>query len=206
MTRDEIWTEIYDRGYKMKWINAIFIMIFLYSCNIENKKISHSKLMEKQGVSDDSNKTKTQFESKKDEFNVILGASQFKLENSDPKVIYLYTLINSKSLNKEVKSGKLDQDEYFTTYLGQIKLNELETHIFKQFYTVQAAIEKHGHSVIILVNKNGANYYDMETPENLPLDYKNGSFRYKYKNDTLKMRIEHASENDLVLRNMHNNK
>jgi hypothetical protein len=169
--------------------------------------MSHSDLVEKQGVSENTIKTKTQIETKKNELNVILGSLQDKLQNSDPKVIYLNTLINSKRINKEFKSGKSDEAEYFTTYLGQLNLNKLETHVFKQFYTIQAAIEKHGHSVIILVNKSGAYYYEMDLPEDLPIDMeKNGSFRFKHKNDTLNMKIEHVLENDLILKNTHNSK
>lgn len=165
----------------------------------------HSDLVEVENdsVIDVVQENKSQVESETDELKVILGSLQFKLEVTDPKVKYLNTLINHKFLNKEVKSGRPDDAEYFTTYLGQIELNGIENHLFKQFYTIQAAIEKHGHTVIVFVNKNGASYYDMEMPENLPLNMKNGSFRFKHKNDTLIMKIEHVSDSDLVFRNTH---
>ena len=189
---------------KMKWINTIFIILFLYSCNNENKKMSHSDLVDNDTISDTVHKDDIEDESLDNEPNVILGSLQFKLEKNDPKVVYLNTLINSKNINKEVKSGKSEEAEYITTYLGQIALNEKDLHVFKEFYTIQAAIEKHGHSVIIFMDKQGASYYDMELPEDLPIDMKNGSFRFKHKNDTLLMKIEHLSENDLILRNTHN--
>ncbi|MEN9972002.1 MAG: hypothetical protein RIS20_349 [Bacteroidota bacterium] len=129
--------------------------------------------------------------------NVILGSLQFKLKKNDPKVVYLKTLTQLKNINKEFKSEKSDEAEYFNTYLGQIKLIEKEWHVFKQFYTIQAAIVKHGQSVIIFMDRQGAAYYDMELPEDLPIDMKNGSFRFKYKNDTLLMKIEYP--NKLVL-------
>lgn len=189
---------------KMKWIYTIFIMLLLFSCNNENEKLSHSDLVDNQSISDTINKDNIEKVAEDNEPKVILGSLKFKLEKKDPKVVYLNTLINPKYINKDVKSGKSEEAEYFTTYLGQITLNEKDRHVFKQFYTIQAAIEKHGHSVIIFMDKQGASYYDMELPEDLPIDMKNGSFRFKHKNDTLLMKIEHLSENDLILRNIHN--
>ncbi|GAA0876299.1 hypothetical protein GCM10009118_27090 [Wandonia haliotis] len=189
---------------KMKWINTIFIMLLFYSCNNENEKMSHSDLVDDDCISDIVNKDDVEEVTEENELKVILGSLQFKLEKKDPKVVYLNTLINPTKINKEVKSGKSDEAEYFATYLGQITLNEKDLHVFKQFYTIQAAIEKHGCSVIIFMDKQGASYYDMELPEYLPIDMKNGSFRFKHKNDTLLMKIEHLSENDLILRNTHN--
>ena len=161
-------------------------------------------MVDNESISDTVNKDDIEEVSVNNEPEVFLGSLQYKLDNKDPKVVYLNTLINPKNINKEVKSGKSEEAEYFTTYLGQITLHEKENHVFKQFYTIQAAIEKHGHSVIVFANKDGASYYDMEMPENLPLDLKNGSFRYMHKKDTLIMKIEHVSENDLILRNTHN--
>jgi hypothetical protein len=186
----------------MKWINSIFFMLLVYSCNTENEKSSHLDLLENDLNSDDYKDNKNQEVAEKNEPVVILGSLQFKLENTDTRVKYLNTLINPKNLNKEIQLGNPEDSEYFTTYLGQIILNDIEFQVFKQFYTIQAAIEKHGHSVIIFVNKNSAFYYDMEMPENLPVDLKNGSFRYEYLKDTLVMKIEDFSENDLILRNV----
>jgi hypothetical protein len=185
----------------MKWIHSIFFLFLLCSCNTENEKLSHLDLVENDVNSNHNSDNKNQEKSEKNEPEVIRGSLQFKLENTDSRVKYLKTLINPKNLDKETKFGKPEDSEYFTTYLGQIILNDLEYHLFKQFYIIQAAIEKHGHSVIIFVNKNSAFYYDMEMPENLPVDLKNGSFRYKYLKDTLVMKIEDFSENDLILRN-----
>jgi len=112
--------------------------------------------------------------------------------------------LTQKNINKEHKSGKSDDVEYFTTYLGELNLKGSKTNVFKQYYSVQAAIEKHGHSVIIFTNNFGATYYDMEMIENLPLDMINGSFRYIRKTDTLIMKIDRVSKNDLILRNTHN--
>lgn len=185
---------------KMKWIYTFSMMHLLFSCKNENEKMSHSDLVDNHRISDTINKNNIEKVIVDNEPNVILGSLQFKLEKNDPKVVYLNTLAQPKNINKEFKSGKPDEAEYFTNYLGKIKLIEKEWHVFKQFYTIQAAIVKHGHSVIIFMDKQGAAYYEMELLEDLPIDMKNGSFRFKYKNDTLLMKMEHLSENDLVLR------
>jgi hypothetical protein len=166
--------------------------------------MSHSDLVDNHSISDTVHKHDIEELSEDNEPKVILGSLQFKLEIKDPKVVYLNTLTKPKYINKDFKSGKSEEAEYFTTYLGHITLNEKDCHVFKQFYTIQAAIEKHGHSVIIFMDNQGASYYDMESPEDLPIDMRNGSFRFKHKNDTLLMKIEHLSENDLILRNTHN--
>ncbi len=180
------------------------MMLILFSCNNENEKMSHSDLVDNHSISDTLHKHDIEELSEDNEPKVILGSLQFKLEKKDPKVVYLNTLTKPKNIDKEFKSRKSEEAEYFTTYLGQIKLNEKNCHVFKQFYMIQAAIEKHGHSVTIFMDKQGASYYDMELPEDLPIDMRKDSFRFKHKNDILLMKIEHLSENDLILRNTHN--
>lgn len=184
---------------KVKLI-IIFMMLLMYSCTIKKERKRHSNLLQIEITDSNEQKTKEKL-SQNSTPEVILGALQFRLDNNDQKVDYLNTLITSKNINKEVKSGKSEEAEDYTTYLGQIKLNEKAYHVFKQFYTVQAAIEEHGHSVIIFKDKFGASYYDMELPDDLPIDLTNGLFRFKHINDTLLMKIEYISENDLILRN-----
>jgi hypothetical protein len=179
-------------------------MLTLFSCNNEVEKMSHSDLEENYCISDTIHKNDFEEFYEDKEPKVILGSLKFQLEKKDPKVVYLKTLTKLENINKEFKSGKSEEAEYFTTYLGNITLNDRDCHVFKQFYTIQAAIEKHGHSVIIFMDKQGAFYYDMELPEDLPFDVKNDFFRFKHKNDILLMKIEHLSENDLILRNTHN--
>lgn len=166
--------------------------------------MNYSNLVNKDSISNKVNKNTMEEGSVSNEPEVILGSLKYKLDLQDPKVIYLNTLINPKNIQKEVNYKESEEAEYTTTYLGKIMLNEKTNHVFKQFYTIQAAIEKHGHSVLIFKDEEGASFFDMELPENLPFELKNGSFRFKNKNKTLCMKIEHVSENDLILRNTHN--
>lgn len=189
---------------KMKWISTIFIMLALGSCNNENEKMSHAINLDKDQENDQTKRQKDQIPSENSKNEIILGYIQDKLENADPKVKYLKSRIDKKNINKEHKSGKSNEVEYFTTYLGELNLKGSKTNVFKQYYSVQAAIEKHGHSVIIFTTDQGATYYDMEMTENLPLDMINGSFRYIRKTDTLIMKIDRVSEKDLILRNIQN--
>jgi hypothetical protein len=186
---------------KMKWIVTILIILGVCSCNNEHEKMSHSINLDKDQEVEQVKRDKDQITSENSENEIILGYIQDKLENADPKVKYLKSCIDTKNINKVHKTGKSDEVEYFTTYLGELKLKGLKTNVFKQYYSVQAAIEKHGHSVIIFTNDLGATYYDMEMIENLPLDMINGSFRYIRNSDTLIMKIDRVSEKDLILRN-----
>lgn len=189
---------------KMKWISTIFIMLALGSCNNENEKMSHAINLDKDQENDQTKRQKDQIPSENSKNEIIFGYIQDKLENADPKVKYSKSRIDKKNINKEHKSGKSNEVEYFTTYLGELNLKGSKTNVFKQYYSVQAAIEKHGHSVIIFTTDQGATYYDMEMTENLPLDMINGSFRYIRKTDTLIMKIDRVSEKDLILRNIQN--
>ena len=62
--------------------------------------------------------------------------------------------------------------EYFTNYVGEINFEDsFKYYVIKQFYQVQAAISKHGHSrLIVFNNKNDSVriiYFD--TPDQMPV-------------------------------------
>lgn len=162
----------------------------MFSCVNERSKKAHSEeLISK----------KYQVKTNRDEVNVMLGTIKMHLDPPDQKFKYLSTLINSKNPNQEVKSGNSEGQET-TTYLGQINLHGASFHVFKQMYTIQFARESHGGSVLIFANKNGANYYEMEMSENLPIDLNDGIFCFNSKADTVDMKIEYMSDRDLVFK------
>ena len=107
--------------------------------------------------------------------------------------------MSSQSLNKEIKSGN-SEGQQTTTYLGQMNVHGESFHVFKQIYSIQFARERHGGSVLIFTNKKGASYYEMEMSENLPIDLKYGVFRFMANTDTIYMKIECLSDNDIVFR------
>lgn len=72
--------------------------------------------------------------------------------------------------NKEVVSGKASETQYFTRYLGTLETGGKKYHVLTQFYTVQAAIEKHGHSRLIFLdlNKKTVRIYAADNRKQLP--------------------------------------
>lgn len=174
----------------MKYWTSLFLFLLMFSCVNEKSKKAHSKKLISK---------KKQVKTNRDEVNVMLGTIKMHLDPSDQKFKYLSTLINSKNPNQEVKSGNSEGQET-TTYLGQINVHGASFHVFKQMYTIQFARERHGGSVLIFANKNGANYYEMEMSENLPIDVNDGFFRFNANADTVDMKIEYMSDNDLVFK------
>ena len=174
----------------MKFWTSLLLFLLMISCVNEKSKKAHSKEL----ISE-----KNQVKINRDEENVMLGAIKIHLDPSDPKFKYLSTLINPKNLNQEFKSGNSEGQETIS-YLGQMNVHGASFHVFKQMYTIQFARERHGGSVLIFANKNGANYYEMELSENLPIDLKDGIFRFNANADTEYMKIEYMSDNDLVFR------
>lgn len=79
--------------------------------------------------------------------------------------------IDPNLIGIEVISGRADSIEYFTTYLGSFKNADGDPfHVVSQFYKVQCAIQKHGHSRLLLLDQlsNVVGWWDVGMPENLP--------------------------------------
>jgi hypothetical protein len=79
--------------------------------------------------------------------------------------------ITKKNIGKEIVTSKSKDAEYFTRYLGTIDLGENKYHVISQFYTIQAAIVKHGHSRIIFLDSNLKikKIYNLSMPNELPI-------------------------------------
>lgn len=144
-----------------------------------------------------SNNTDSLIESS-DKRKIYLGVLKEKITAPDIKVKQLIVWAKKRNIGKEIITGNPKEAEYYTTYLGEIEYNGQPYHVFKLYFDVQAAIEKHGHSEIIVLRNQEASYYDMEMTENLPIDLKNGQFRFIENNDTLNMKIELITETDLL--------
>lgn len=139
------------------------------------------------------------------EEEVMIGTLRIHLEASDPEVRKLRQLAIPANQNRTIISGNPNESEYFTTYLGTIEFHAETIELIKQFYTVQAAIEKHGHSELILLKKKGAYFYDMEMSDNIPHDMVDGVLRFVRGSDTLPMYIDLCTDQDLVIRELRTN-
>lgn len=93
---------------------------------------------------------------------------------------------NDYSFKKYIKTELIGKKQVFidrdstifeTTYLGilnmkegNIQSNAINYHVFAQFYSVQAAISRHGHSRIVFVDASGKTIriYTLGMPNELP--------------------------------------
>ena len=168
-----------------------FFIAFFFSCENENFELTFKKsIIRPIKATLVDNKSK----------EVIIGEFEKFIDNKDTLYIYLNSLNSISKINKVYVTGTPYEIEYFTTYLGETKVNGTKTHLFNYRYSVQCALEKHRHSSIIFKDSSGAKLYDMGIPECLPFDMKKGELRYIYKNDTISMKIEHYGENGLLLK------
>ena len=95
--------------------------------------------------------------------------------------------INDKLVG--LKQIEIDQDStiFETTYLGQLEMKEGGFHsksiaynVLSQFYSVQAAIKRHGHSRLIFIDEDGktVRIYTFNMPDELPTAIKHNGLTF----------------------------
>lgn len=87
--------------------------------------------------------------------------------------------VDPRKVGKKWVDVTEDSTIYETTYLGKIKVGSEYFHVLSQFYSVQAAIERHGHSRILFLENDGKlkKEYVLDLPEELPTGIKNNRLR-----------------------------
>lgn len=168
------------------------LLFFVFSCSNdqERKYRAQKDLVLKKEIKQRSEISKT---------HSIVGVLKEKFPLTNSKVKHLSQLVKKDNIGKEIISGNPSEARFFTTYLGELIYKGSKLHVFKHYFEVQAAIEKHGHSELIILNQDFAFYYDLEQPENLPNDMKNGLLRYFQLSDTMEMQMEYLTEKDMLL-------
>lgn len=87
---------------------------------------------------------------------------------------------------KQLEMGQ-DSTSFETIYLGKLDMKEgsfhsksITYHVLTQFSSVQAAIEKHGHSRLIFTDEDGKTIkiYTFDLPEELPAGIKNNGLTF----------------------------
>lgn len=159
--------------------------LVLFSCS-ENKP---EKPSEQPKTSEDVSDSKTQGAKN------LLGYFKEERDLSDTHVISLLKLIDRKMPNVEVKSGNSKETEYTTMYLGKLNVDGERMEVFRQFYTVQAAIQQHGHSELVLITKKRALFYEMEE---LPVALTDNTFQFETTEGSLTMQLEHMTDSEVV--------
>ncbi len=107
-------------------------------------------------------------------------------------------VIQESKIGKKQVSGNSNDIQYFTTYLGEIKPEKEKTvyHAISQFYNVQAAISKHGHSKVIFLDdqKRIAEIYELDMPNQLPISIESNQLVFELNGMTSKLKIEKMPE------------
>lgn len=80
-----------------------------------------------------------------------------------------------------LKQTETDQDSniFETIYLGHLKVGSENLYVLSQFYSIQAAIVRHGNSRIIFLDQNGdtKRIYILSMPDELPTEIKNNKLK-----------------------------
>lgn len=96
--------------------------------------------------------------------------------------------VNVELIGQKQTDTDPDSTIFETTYLGQLDMqtegfdSKLVTyHVIAQFYTVQAAIVRHGHSRIIFADNKGetVRVYILDMPEELPTSITNNALTFQ---------------------------
>ncbi len=118
-------------------------------------------------------------------------------------ILLLFVIVSSRSFSqKEIEFKKylnddligekqieIDQDStlFETIYLGQLDMKEgsfhsksVTYHVLSQFYSVQAAISRHGHSRLIFLDETGqtTRIYVFSMPKELPTSISNNGLTF----------------------------
>lgn len=120
--------------------------------------------------------------------NFILGSFRFKLPKNDSNLVANLQGINKLNINSEE----------FTHCLGEVRYQNQLFLVYSRYYTVQAAIQKHPHNDIILINDKFAYFYDLQETENLPIELKNNIFLFFIKQDILQLKLDYFDETNIV--------
>jgi len=102
--------------------------------------------------------------------------------------------INPSLIGEEQVNGNANKVECFTKYLGELSIvnDKHKYYVISQFYTVQSAISKHGHSRIIILdsNKNVAKIYNLDMPHQLPKKIEANNLIFKFDDEEYKLQFE----------------
>ena len=114
------------------------------------------------------------------------------------------SFVKNDSIGKEQITGNEKHIQFFTKYLGKLELpNKNNYYVITQFYTVQAALVKHGHSRIIFLDndKKTIKIYVLDMRNQLPLSIVRNALIFKFDNKKYKLRIKAELPSMLCLPN-----
>lgn len=182
----------------VKWTFTLLIC-FLFSCNKNEKLDTFRKT-----ISLISKRTTEGFSTLDQYYSIEKEKSYicyFK-ENLDFNSSRLKNLLKIKSegiINKEIITGNENDIQFFSKYIGDITFDNRKFNLFLEFFTVQAAIEKHGHSEIVLFDgKKGMVYSEFAIPKEYNVNIVNDQLSLSKKENSQKFDLTELSDDFII--------
>lgn len=119
----------------------------------------------------------------KEEEIVKIDSTKYRQNNISEDPYRFKNYINETKIGTTITELTKDSAVYETTYLGMINVGNEHLHVLSQFYVVQAAITRHGHSRILFLYNDGKlkKEYILDMPEELPTSIKNNRLKLRDK-------------------------
>lgn len=184
----------------VKWTFTLLIC-FLFSCNKNEKLDTFRKT-----ISLISKRTTEGFSTLDQYYSIEKEKSYicyFK-ENLDFNSSRLKNLLKINSdgiINKEIITGNENDIQFFSKYIGDITFDNRKFNLFLEFFTVQAAIEKHGHSEIVLFDgKKGMVYSEFTIPKEYNVSIVNDQLLLSKKENLQKFDLTELSDDFIIFK------
>jgi hypothetical protein len=112
------------------------------------------------------------------------GVNSYKSRtNENEKIDFDFIpIVLVKNIGKEIVSGDEKEAQYFTNYLGRIKIGQIYFHVVTQYIEIQCAIHKRGRSRIIFLKSPTeiTKVYKEMQGDDLPIAIKGNQLVYKF--------------------------
>ena len=187
--------------FKLVYIKTTFSIFscLLFACNQNEKLVPLKKITSKS--SSMYSKVFSNLDaiySKKDLKNYV-GYFKENLELNSKRINNLLKIKSKGIINKEFVSGDENNIQYFSKYIGDLEFKKRKLSLFLEIFTVQAAIEKHGHSEIVLFNgKKGMVYSEFALPKEYNVCIANDQLLLSNKKKLQKFDLTQLSD-DLII-------
>lgn len=177
---------------------SIFSWLLL-ACNQNEKLVSLKKTTSKtSSIYSKALSNLDTIDSKKD-LKTYVGYFKENIELNSKRLTNLLQIKSKGIINKEFISGDENNIQYFSKYIGELEFNKRKLSLFLEFFTVQAAVEKHGHSEIVLFDgEKGMVYSEFELPKEYDVSVANYQLLLSYKGNLQKFDLTELSDDLLI--------
>jgi len=121
------------------------------------------------------------------EINVTTRTSSENASHCDSTEYAKYVVMKLKTKKQKIKEENLEET---IIYLGDIQVDGKLYYVLNSFRQFQAAIVKHGHSTVYILDSKRriVKEYELSLPEELPFKVENNSLYFHYKDSKMNKR------------------